>query len=377
MRRIALVTGSRAEYGILKPLISKLASEKTIEFALHVTGSHLSKEHGYTIDEIEKDGFSVSAKVESITKDDTEASMSRAISQGIKGFTDLLVSNRPDILVVLGDRFEIFAAATASFCNRIPVAHLCGGEVTEGALDDGFRNAITKLSSLHFTTTNDHKQRVIQLGEDPERVFNVGELDLENLSQTKFLTKEELGKDLSISLNEPFYLFTLHPETLSPDSRAKELSEILQSLENKRVIFTGSNADSGGREINEALENFVSNSKGKANFFTSVGRLRYLSLMKLSKAVIGNSSSGIIEAPSLRIPTVNIGNRQLGRESAASVIHCEASRASLDEALNKVDLITNFSSPYEKDLSVQTVLNQLKTIPTSGLFNKKFYDLPL
>lgn len=381
---ICVVTGTRAEYGILRPLIIKLQSDDRFELRLAVTGMHLSPAFGLTWQEIEADGLAIDAKVEVLQDDDTNRAMSLAIAAGIKGFADYFVCRRPAMVVVLGDRFEIFAAATAAAVEHIPLAHLHGGETTEGAIDEYFRHAITKLSYLHFASTELYRRRIIQMGEAPERVFNVGALSVENILNLPLLSRQELSASLGLDLSPPYALVTFHPVTLEEDTAVWQLNEMLAAFEDvpMNYIITKANADASGRAINRRLDEYCA---GKENMavYTSLGYLRYLSAMKHCAMVIGNSSSGIGEAAIMRKPTVNIGDRQKGRYMAGSVINCEPERQAIVSAIEQAALpeflasIIDQPNPYGVGDTSDQVIDVLRGFLLNDKIDlkKRFYDL--
>ncbi|WP_457644631.1 UDP-N-acetylglucosamine 2-epimerase [Persephonella sp.] len=382
-RKICVFTGTRAEYGLLKPLMEEISKDKDLKLQVLVSGMHLSPEFGLTYRDIQKDGFNIDEKVEMLLSSDTPAGISKSIGLGIIGYTDALNRLKPDITVVLGDRFEALAFAVSSYTLRIPVAHIHGGEITQGALDEGYRHAITKLSFLHFTSTEEYRKRVIQLGEEPERVFNVGALGIDNIRGLKLLSKDQLEKKLGFKLWEKNLLITFHPETLSKISSAesfKILLEVLDQLKNTKLIFTKSNADPEGRKINALIDEYVSRNPEKAVAFTSMGQLLYLSTMRYVDAVVGNSSSGIIEAPSFRIGTINIGNRQKGRVKADSVIDCDPDYESIKKAFEKLyspefkKILEKTKNPYGEGNASVKIKNILKTYDIKDI-KKSFYDL--
>ena len=382
-RRVCIITGSRAEYGLLMPLIKEVKKDPSLKLQLLATGMHLSKDFGSTYKEIEKDGFKINKKINIILKSDKSVGIAKSTGKAIEGFAKVYKEIKPDIVVVLGDRFEIFAAATAAHISRIPIAHIHGGELTEGAFDDAFRHSITKMSHLHFTSVEEYRKRVIQLGENPKRVFNIGAIGLDNIKKLKLFTKKELEKDLNFRFNKYNLLVTFHPVTLEPNIAKKHFKNLLGALaqlENTNIIFTKANADTGGKAINALIDLYVKKNKGNAVSFVSMGRLCYLSALRYVDAVVGNSSSGIIEAPSFNVPTVNIGDRQKGRIQAESVINCSGKNKSIIGALNralylkKIFRTKTLRNPYEKKDTVSVIKNIIKRAGLEGVLKKSFYD---
>jgi len=368
-KKICIFTGTRAEYGLLKPLMEKIREESQFILQIVVSGMHLSPEFGLTFREIERDGFKIDEKIEILLSSDTNSGMSKAIGLGIISFTDSLLRLRPDMVIILGDRFEAVAFAITSYTLGIPIAHLYGGETTSGSLDDGYRNVITQLSSLDFTSTEFYRQRLIKLGKSPDRVFNVGALGIDNIKRIKLLKRKELERKLSIKFLKRNFLITYHPETKKPGQNQRnfdELLRVLSELEDTLLVFTKSNADAEGRLINKMIDSFVSTHRDRAVSFTNLGQILYLSLMKNVDALIGNSSSGIIEAPSLKVPTFNIGNRQTGRVKSDSVIDCEPEYSKIKEALNLLNnqeflrKVKNVKNPYGDGKAVDRIIKIIK-----------------
>jgi len=381
-RRIAVFTATRAEYGLLYWLMKDIQASADLELQVLVSGTHLSPEFGNTWKQIVEDGFTIDAKVEMLVSSDSSVGVVKSIGLGTIGFADALQRLAPDVLVVLGDRFEALAVVQAATVMRIPVAHLHGGEITEGAYDDAFRHAITKLSYLHFVAAEPYRQRVIQLGEAPERVFNVGAFGLDHLLRTPRMALDELAESLDFPLREPFLLATYHPETLGKDSAATAFQAMLDALDGfpeYGVIFTYPNADNGSRVIISMLEAYASARPGRVKAIPSLGFKRYLSTVALAAAVVGNSSSGIIEVPAFGIPTINIGSRQRGRLAAASVVNCEASvpaiRGALSTVLSKAfqKSCRNIVNPYGQGRAAESVVAVLKQF--AGAVPKSFHDL--
>jgi GDP/UDP-N,N'-diacetylbacillosamine 2-epimerase (hydrolysing) len=347
---------------------------------------HLSPEFGLTYRQIEQDGFTINKKVEMLLSSDTSVGISKSMGLAHFGYADAFEELNPDIIVLLGDRFEILPAASCALVAGIPVAHIHGGEITTGAFDDAIRHSITQMSHLHFTSTEEYRQRVIQLGEHPDRVFNVGALGIENIWRLKLLSKKELEKRIGFELGERCILVTFHPVTLDENSAEKQFSNLLDAItdvEELRIIFTKSNADIGGRIINQMIDNYVSQNRNSAIAFTSMSQTLYLSAMKHVDAVVGNSSSGIIEAPSMLVPTVNIGDRQKGRIRAASVIDSSQSKKSVATALGKglsynfKQSIKNIKNPYEKKNTAKEIKRKLKICDLGKIIKKQFYNFNL
>ena len=386
MKKICVVTGTRAEYGLLKPLIKKINEDTDVELQLIVTGMHLSPEFGLTYKEIEEDGYTITDKNEMLLSSDTPNGITKSIGLATIGFADIFTRIQPDIVVLLGDRFETYAAATSAMIHRIPIAHIHGGELTEGAIDDAIRHSITKMSTLHFTSTEEYRRRVIQLGEQPERVHCVGALGVENIKKQQLLSKEELGKSIKFRLDKPYAVITYHPVTLENGTAEEQFIDLLNALdemEDYKFIFTKANADTEGRIINQLIDKYVDKNKAKAIGFASLGMIRYLSALKYCEMVIGNSSSGLLEAPSFKIPTVNIGNRQKGRVRAESVIDCGNEKKNIYEAIQKAsgmkkdESFQKISNPYEGEDTTKKIYKYIKKYlyQEEQKTNKQFYDL--
>lgn len=384
-KKICVITGCRSDYGLLWPLLKIIKEEKDFRLQLIATGAHLSSEFGRTYKIIERDGFNINEKVSLDLSDDTNAGIIKSVGLGMPGFSDAFGRLKPDLVLVLGDRFEIFSAAAAAYLYRIPIAHLHGGELTEGSLDDGLRHAITKLSTLHFCSTLEYRNRIIQMGEDPKRVFNVGAIGIDNIRSTKLLDKDSLEKELRFSFGQKTVLVTLYPSTAEADAVGFEFKELLAALdtfEGLRVVFTRPGADIGASVISRLIDEYVSLRPGKAVAFINLGQLKYLSLINYVDAVVGNSSSGIIEVPSLFKPTVNIGNRQKGRLAAKSVINCKPLRGSISEALNRAFspgfklVCKNVKNPYGNGRTAEKIHRILKNrLKTQLNTSKVFYNV--
>lgn len=385
MKKICVVTGTRAEYGLLKPLIKKICDDEEMELQLVVTGMHLSPEFGCTYKEIEKDGFHITERNEMLLSSDTSNGITKSTGLGLIGFAEIFTRLLPDMVLILGDRYEIFAAAIAAMMHRIPIAHIHGGELTLGAIDDAIRHSITKMSLLHFTSTEEYRRRVIQLGEDADRVFCVGSLGVENIKNQELLEKRQLEQSIGFSLKTPYVVVTFHPVTLENDTAKIQIENLLYALDRFKeyhIIFTKSNSDTDGRIINQKIDEYVYTNPDRAIAFTSLGMIRYLSALKYCEMVIGNSSSGIIEAPSFKIPTVNIGKRQLGRTRAESVIDCNNSVDEIVDAINKARLIKknrkleDIRNPYEKKNPSSNIYGIIKKyLAHPYTVNKVFYDI--
>ncbi|MDF2413350.1 UDP-N-acetylglucosamine 2-epimerase [Aeromonas sp. 1HA1] len=378
-KTIAVFTGTRAEYGLLYWLMKDIAADPELDFRLIVSGTHLSPEFGLTYQQIEQDGFKIDERIEMLLSSDTSVGVVKSMGVALLGLADALARQQPDILVILGDRFEALAAAQAAMLQRIPVAHLHGGEITEGAYDDAIRHAITKLSYLHFTAAEPYRQRVIQLGEAPERVFNVGAVGLDHIAKTQLLSMDELQSSLGFTLDSPFFVVTYHPVTLADEAAEESFRALLAALDQfpaHQVILTYPNADDGGRAIIPLLVQYAAEKNARVLAIPSLGYRRYLSAVKHSAAVIGNSSSGIIEVPSLGVPTINIGQRQQGRLAAQSVLHCEANSMAITQciALALQPMAPDaYINPYGVGDASSQIVARLKYLTTPTI--KQFHDL--
>lgn len=382
MRKVAVFTGTRAEYGLLYWLMKDLNVDPECDLQIVVSGSHLSPEFGYTVDVIENDGFSVAEKIEVLLSSDSPVGVVKSMGLGLIGYADALDRIKPNVLVILGDRFEALAAAQTAMMLRIPIVHLHGGEITEGAYDDAIRHAITKLSFLHCTSTNESRDRVIQLGESPSRVKNVGAIGLDHLNRSTLMSLGELSVSLDFVISEPYFLVTYHPVTLAnedPILSFKALTDAIDKFPAHQVIITYPNADDGGRKIIPLIEAYASVNSKRVLSIKSLGQTRYLTAVKYAEAVIGNSSSGIIEVPSFEVPTVNIGDRQKGRLSAASVLHCDTGAESIHEAICRAKTLklgddkSVYLNPYGDGNTSHRVINMIKQADLSVV--KSFYDV--
>ena len=381
--KICVITGTRAEYGLLRWVMQGIKDDPELTLQVLATGMHLSPEFGLTYREIEQDGFQLDRKVEMLTSSDTPVGIAKSMGLGLIGFADALNELQPDLIVVLGDRFEIFAAVAAALVARIPVAHLHGGETTQGAFDEAFRHSISKMSHLHFVAAEEYRQRVIQLGEQPERVFLVGGLGIDNIKQLKLLDRAELEASLDFKLSQRNLLITFHPVTLEPataEDQMAELLAVLAQLQDTQLIFTLPNADTGGRALIKMVEQFVAE-HANACAYTSLGQLRYLSCIAHVDGVVGNSSSGLSEVPSFKKGTINIGDRQRGRLQASSVINCEPTRQSIAAALERLysaDFQVSLGkvrNPYGEGGASEKVVETIKHYAIDGITKKVFYDL--
>lgn len=387
MKKICVVTGTRAEYGLLKPVILKLKLLPEVDLKLVVTGMHLSTEFGLTYKFIEEDSITIDKKIEILLSSDSPSAVSKSMAIALMEFSTYFKETSPDLLLLLGDRFEIFAVATAATLFNIPIAHIHGGESTEGAYDEAFRHSISKMSYIHFTSTEIYRKRVIQLGENPSRVFNVGSLGVENINTLPLLTLNEVEKLLDMDLSDNFALVTFHPTTHSSITETNiEINQLISALtkcSKMKFIISKCNSDNNGHLINSILEDFCFNNPTIAKLFSSLGQIPYLSAMKYCSMVIGNSSSGILEAPAFRVPTINIGNRQAGRLQASSVINTLCNSNDILNAINialspefrqSLSLIHN---PYYSLRTSDKIVEIIMDIVLSPInINKKFYDLP-
>lgn len=363
--------------------MKEIQQDEELELQLVVTGMHLSPEFGLTYKQIEQDGFVIDEKVEMLLSSDTPSSISKSIGLGTLGFADVFSRLKPDLIMLLGDRFETFAAAQTAMIQRIPIAHIHGGELTEGLIDDPIRHSITKMAQLHFVAAEPYRRRVIQMGEQPNRVFNVGAPGIDGIKKITLLDKKELANSLEFNL-ECFFLITLHPITLENQTSLYYIDNLLKALDefkDYQLIFTKTNADTEGRVINERIEEYVRENLNKARLYDSLGQVRYLSCLQHCSAVIGNSSSGLIEAPVFRKPTVNIGDRQRGRLKAESVIDCGGQSLEIKEAINKAlspefqTVIQKMDLPYGSGDTIEKILDVIKNTDLHNIIKKEFYDI--
>lgn len=382
--KVCVVTGTRAEYGLLYWLMKEIEADPDLELQLIVTGMHLSPEFGLTYKTIELD-FHINKKIEMLLSSDTPIGISKSMGLAQISFAEAYDELKPDIVVVLGDRYEIFAATVAAMVSRIPIAHLHGGETTEGAFDEAIRHSITKMSHLHFTATNEYRKRVIQLGESPDRVFNVGGLGIENIKRLNLMSKNEFEKSINFELNTKNLLVTFHPVTLedsTTEQQFKQLLSALDVLENTNLIFTKANSDTDGRIINNLIDEYVNHNPDKSVAFASLGQLRFLSALQFIDGVVGNSSSGLAEAPSFKIGTINIGDRQKGRIKSSSIIDTQPNRQDILSAIDQLyseafqkTLLTS-KNPYGEGCASLEIIKIIKNTPLQNILKKSFYNLP-
>ncbi len=381
--KICLITGSRSEYGLLRRLMFKIKNSKKLKLDIVVTGMHLSKKFGFTYKNIIRDGFKIREKVNLRLNSDSTESAINSINMGTKGFTQVYKKIKPDIILVVGDRYEIFSAVIAATFSRIPIAHLHGGELTEGAIDEALRHSITKMSHIHFVANNEYKKRVIQLGENPSRVFNVGGLGVDNIKNLKFLKKNELEKELKFNFKERNILITFHPETLNKAKVKKQFNEVLKALKKVKktnLVFTMPNSDLGNTIIFKMIKDFVKKNKN-SHFFVSMGQLRFLSCLKYFDGIIGNSSSGLLEMPSFKKGTINIGDRQRGRLKAESVINVNIKKNEIIKGINKLyskqfkKILKKTINPYGNGGASDKVIKVLEKLKLNNILKKKFYSI--
>lgn len=387
MKRIVILTATRAEYGLLAPIIKKMSKEPEIDVRVAVTGAHLSPEFGMTVKEIIEDGINIDKQIDILLSSDTPVAISKTMGLALFGFAEYFAECMPDALMVLGDRYETLAVCISALNAHVPIIHLYGGEATEGLIDEAIRNSITKLSYLHFTSTKEYRNRVIQMGESPDRVYNVGAIGVENAINSELLTKEELEKSLNCSLGEKYAILTFHPVTLENNTAEEQIMELLFAIDHFSditFICTKANADMDGRIINECIQKWAE-THDNVYLFDSLGMRRYLSALLHAKFVIGNSSSGIIEVPSFYIPTINIGERQKGRIQAKSVINCAPKREDIIDAIEKslskdfYEKIKLEKNPYEGEHVSDTIVNVTKEylLQNKLKLKKEFYNIEM
>lgn len=386
MITIDIITTTRAEYGLMRPLIRRMMEDSDIHMNLLVTGTHLSEKYGNTYKEIERDGFPITARIPILGSGTGAVGVSQTMANAIVEFTKYLSVNKPDFILVDGDRYETLGVCIAAVNANVPIIHCSGGATTEGAADECYRHSMTKMAYLHFPTTEIYRKRIIQMGESPERVFTVGSMGIENILQIKYLSKEELSQQIGWPLTKPFSVVTFHPVTLENNTCEQQLNELLVACDlrqDMQFIFTKANADNGGDIINQMLDEYAARSKN-AICVTSLGAVRYLSALKHAEFVMGNSSSGIIEAPSMKIPTINIGDRQRGRLQAKSIINCSPKTSEILESIQRAlspefkELCRNVINPNGDGNTSERIVSHIKEYYNTHTVDimKKFYDLP-
>ena len=382
--KIAIATGTRADWGLLSPIAQLLKAQKDVEVAVIATNMHLDPRFGNTIDEIISDGFIPAAKVKMNIASNSEADTARSMAKCLSGMVDAFESIKPDCIIILGDRYEMLATASAATVMRIPIIHIAGGEISEGAIDDCIRHAITKLSALHLTSTEEYRQRVIAMGEQPDRVINTGAIGVYNIMQLPLMSKEELEKSIGCKINKRTLLVTMHQTTIDPTPSSTVMGELFKALDahDGNVIITYPNNDARGAEIISLIDDYQKRNKDKVTVIPSLGRLRYLSALQFAGAVAGNSSSGIVEVPSMHIPTVNIGIRQIGRLASKSVLNRGNSAQEIISAIRFAlseegqDTARNAENPYYKPNTLHTIVNSILSVSINDIKTKKFYDIP-
>lgn len=385
MKKICVVTGTRADFGLLRWVMKDINDDKDLELQIVATGMHLSPEFGFTYREIENDGFVINQRLEILLSSDSSLGVTKSIGLALIGFADVFSQLDPDLIILLGDRTEIYGASTAALVRGTPVAHLSGGEITEGAFDDAIRHSITKMSHLHFVGSQEYLERVIQLGEDPERVFLVGGLGVDSIKRMELMSRAQLETELDFKLGDKSLLITYHPVTLDHGAAALQISELLSALDklkDTQLIITKPNSDTEGREISRQIDEFVS-TRSNAKAFASLGQLRYFSCISHVDGVVGNSSSGLSEVPSFKKGTINIGDRQLGRLKARSVIDCLPSEQSITEAIQRLysvefqKSLKKVSNPYDSGGGSSEIVKIIKSVDLKNLTKKTFFDLPI
>jgi GDP/UDP-N,N'-diacetylbacillosamine 2-epimerase (hydrolysing) len=384
MKKICIITGTRAEYGLLYWLMKEIQADADLQLQIIATGMHLSPEFGLTYCQIEKDGFKIDKKIEMLLSSDTPIGISKSMGLGMIGFAEAYADLKPDIVVLLGDRFEIFSSASAAMIARVPIAHLHGGETTEGAFDESIRHSITKMSHLHFTAAAEYKKRVVQLGENPDRVFNVGGLGIDNIEKCGLLTREEFEHSIKFDLGQKNLLVTFHSVTLEKFTAKEQFQNLLNAideLEDTKIIFTKPNADTDGRSLFQMIDDYVAENSNKSVAFISLGQLRYLSALQYVDGVVGNSSSGLLEVPTFKIGTINIGERQRGRIKAASVLDCEPTKESILKNIKLLyskkfqDKLKEVKNPYGEGGASKKIKKIIKETELLGILKKTFFDI--
>ncbi len=386
MRKICIFTSTRADWGLQRGVADQIQKRDDVELQLLVSGTHLSELFGMTVSEIESDGHVVNERVDILKFDDSAEGISSSMGLALAEYGAALNRLKPDVLVVLGDRYETFCVAAAAQIHRIPVAHIHGGETTEGAVDEAFRHSITKMAQVHFPCCEEYRRRIIQLGENPDRVFNIGALGVENIRTISMMEREELANSIGFSLDAPFFLVTFHPVTLEQSTAEEQFENLLEALgrlPDHKIIITGANADTDGSVINAKIQQYVISNPERGVFIDSLGLRRYLTAMKYCDAVIGNSSSGILEAPAFKVPTVNIGDRQKGRVRADSIIDCASDSEAIFESIQRAlsldfrRALTAMVHPCEKENTAAVIAGILHDVDVDGLLKKSFHNLPV
>ena len=385
-RRVCVVTGTRAEYGLLYQLMKEIQENADLSLQIIATGMHLSPEFGLTYRQIEEDGFAIDRKIEMLLSSDTPVGIAKSMGVGMIGFAEVYADLKPDITVLLGDRFEIFSAASAATISRVPIAHIHGGEATQGAVDEAIRHSISKMSHLHFTATEEYRRRVIQMGESPARVVNVGGLGIDNIKKMRLLNRRDFENAIGFKLDEKNLIITFHPVTLEKATAGEQFQNLLDALDeltDTAFIFTKPNADTEGRVIINMIDDYVARNSDKAISFVTLGQLRYLSAMRLVDGVVGNSSSGLIEAPTFQIGTINIGDRQRGRIKADSVIDCNPHKESILAAVRKLystefhKKLQSVKNPYGEGGAAERISQVLRDADLTDILKKNFHDIPV
>jgi len=383
-RRICIYTSTRADYGLLRGVIRRIADESALQLQILASGMHLSPEFGMTVEEIRADGFVTDEAIEILMSSDTPTAVCKSMGVAMMAYGDALQRLNPDMVVLLGDRFETFCMAAASQVCRVPIAHIHGGETTEGVIDEAFRHSITKMSHLHFASCEAYRRRIIQLGESPDRVFNVGALGVENIRRVPLMKRSELADTVGFDLGKPYFLVTFHPVTLEKDDSERQFQNLLRALDSFpgiNVILTKANADTEGRAINRSIDHYAAGHPMRCLAVTSLGMRRYLSALKYAAAAIGNSSSGIIEAPSFNIPTINIGDRQDGRIKAESIIDCEAESSLIELSIRKAlskefrERLGAVKNPYEQVGTASRIVEEISLFCEAASMKKRFHDI--
>lgn len=384
MKKICVVTATRAEYGLLRNVIARIDADMELELCLLVTGTHLAEKYGSTIEEIVADGFPITKEIPILSGETGEEGIIKAMTNALHAFGETFRELRPDMLIVLGDRYELLPICEAAMIYKIPISHISGGEITEGAMDDSVRHCITKMSHLHFPGCESYRKRIIQMGEQPDCVFNYGDVGIENILKMHYMEKAELETSIDFKLDKPYACVTFHPATLektSPKMQIKELLCAIEKFPEMKFIFTGANADAGGDIINQMVKEFVEKHHN-CKAYASLGIRRYLSLLKTSEMIIGNSSSGIVEAPCFGIPTINIGDRQKGRLQADSIINCIPRRDDIIKAINLgltkqfKDIAAKANNPYGAGNTSEGIIKEIKNyLLKETQLSKTFYDI--